>query len=71
MKYFIYFLLVSAFALLIYNASLLDLNHLLSDDGTIALVGVVACLCVILLMFILLVSRAIKTKSEEIQEVKA
>lgn len=71
MKYFIYFLLVSASALLVYNASLLDFNHLLSDDGTVALVGVIACLCVILLMLILLVSRAIKTKSEEVQEVEA
>lgn len=65
MKYFIYSLLGLAFVLLIYNLTVLDFNNLFAGNSSIALVGVFASLCVIVLMLILLVSRAIKDKAEE------
>ncbi|PZW44261.1 hypothetical protein LX95_00595 [Mesonia algae] len=64
MKYFIYFLIISASILLGYNATLLDFNDLMAKDSSIALAGILACLCVIVLMLILLMSRAIKEKYE-------
>ncbi len=64
MKYFIYFLIISATILLGYNATLLDFNDLMAKDSSIALAGILACLCVIVLMLILLMSRAIKEKYE-------
>tara|TARA_Y100000588_G_C13674695_1_gene677765 strand:+ start:400 stop:597 length:198 start_codon:yes stop_codon:yes gene_type:complete len=64
MKYFIYFLIISATILLGYNATLLDFSDLMAKDSSIALAGILACLCVIVLMLILLMSRAIKEKYE-------
>ncbi|WP_459212722.1 hypothetical protein [Aquimarina rhabdastrellae] len=62
MKLFIYFLIVAAFGLLIYNTTLLNFSNLLDGDSGVALIGVLASLCVIALMLILLVSRAIAEK---------
>jgi len=64
MKYFIYFLIISAIILLGYNATLLDFSDLMAKDSSIALAGILACSCVIVLMLILLMSRAIKEKYE-------
>ena len=47
-----------------YNATLLDFSDLMAKDSSIALAGILACLCVIVLMLILLMSRAIKEKYE-------
>lgn len=65
MKYFIYFLILSAIALLIYNATMLNFDNLLGKTSSIALVGVLVSACVIVLMLILLVSRTIKAKVNE------
>lgn len=51
--------------LLVYNASLLDFDNLFGEDSSMALAGIVASLCVIILMFILMVSRAIQKRIEE------
>ncbi|PZD78514.1 hypothetical protein [Mesonia sp. K7] len=66
MKYLIYFLIISAAALLIYNATLLDFSNLFGEESSVALACVLACLCVIVLMFILLVSRTIKQKYDDL-----
>lgn len=65
MKYFIYFLILSAIALLVYNSTMLNFDHLFTGKSSIALVGVLFSACVIVLMLILLVSRTIKAKVEE------
>ncbi|WP_121667335.1 hypothetical protein [Mesonia aquimarina] len=64
MKYFIYFLILSAIGMLIYNSTLLDFNNLFGKESSIALACVLCSLCVIVLMLILLISREIKRKSE-------
>lgn len=56
--------MISAFALLGYNATILNFDDLLAKDSSIALAGILACLCVIVLMLILLMSKAIKEKYE-------
>lgn len=64
MKYLIYSLIAVASILLIYNLTVLDFNNLFVGNSSIALVGVFAALCVIVLMLILLISRNIKDKTE-------
>ncbi|MBQ4818839.1 hypothetical protein [Aquimarina sp. MMG016] len=62
MKYFIYILIVIAVGLMIYNATILDFNNLMKGDSKTALISILASACVVLLMLILLVSRAIQEK---------
>ena len=63
MKIVIYILNALAFGLIIYNFSFLDVNNPIAGDSAAALVGVLASSCVILLMVILLMSRAIAKKA--------
>ncbi|MBW1296181.1 hypothetical protein [Aquimarina litoralis] len=62
MKYFIYTLIVAAVALIIYNATVLDFSNLLIGDSKTALMSIIASACVIVLLFILLISRTIQQK---------
>ena len=62
MKYFIYILIAIAAGLIIYNATFLDFDHLLQGNSKTALISIIACACVIVLLFILLISRAIQEK---------
>ncbi len=64
MKKFIYFLVLAASILLIYNATLLDFDNLFEGESSIALIGIFASACVIVLMFILLTSRSIAQKKK-------
>lgn len=65
MKYFIYTLLVLSFVMLAFNLFQIDFSDPFGAESSPGLVGVLASTCVILLMLILWVSRAIKEKSEE------
>lgn len=65
MKALIYFLIVLALGLIIYNATFLDLKHTFSGDSKTALIGILASSIVVVLMVILLMSRAISKKSGE------
>ena len=65
MKYLIYVLIVLATILLVYNATVLNFDNLFEGNSAIALVGIFASLCVIVLMLILLVSRAIREKAQK------
>ncbi|WP_304038518.1 hypothetical protein [Mesonia mobilis] len=64
MKYFIYFLMLFALGLLIYNVTIIDFNDLMAKDSKVAVACVLSSLCVIVLMLILLISREIKKKAE-------
>ena len=65
MKIFIYLLLVIATALIVYNFTFLDFGNILSGDSATALIGILASSCVVVLMIILLMSRAISEKAGE------
>lgn len=63
-KVFIYILLFAALGLVIYNATLIDFNTPLEGNSKTALISVIASACVVLLLLILLISRAIQEKSK-------
>ncbi|MCC8359688.1 hypothetical protein [Salinimicrobium sediminilitoris] len=65
MKILIYFLLVLAAGLIVYNATFLDFQDTFSGDSKTALIGILASSIVVVLMVILLMSRAISKKSGE------
>ena len=65
MKAFIYFLIAVATALIIYNFTFIDFQNVFSGDSKTALIGVLASSIVVVLMVILLMSRAISERSEE------
>lgn len=62
MKIFNAILLFAALGLIIYNATLIDFNDPFQGDSTIAIIGVVAALCAILLLTILNLSKKIQDK---------
>ena len=65
MKALIYFLIVLALGLIIYNFTFLDLENAFTGDSKTALIGILASSIVVVLMVILLMSRAISEKSGE------
>jgi hypothetical protein len=60
-----YFLLFIAIILLGFNIYNLDFQNLLSDDGKVAVIGVLGCLVAIVLLLILNSSSKIKNKLEK------
>lgn len=64
MKIFTYILIAAAAALLTYNITKINFESPLQGDSSVALIGVVACLCAIVLLLILLVSKKIAEKSK-------
>ena len=64
MKYFIYFLIIAAIALIAYNITFLDANNLFEGDSLVALIGIVASACAIVLLLILKTAKSIEKKSK-------
>jgi FtsH-binding integral membrane protein len=60
-----YILLIIALILLGFNIYNLDFQNLLSDDGKVAVIGVLGCLVAIVLLLILNSSSKIKNKLEK------
>ncbi|WP_224484223.1 hypothetical protein [Robertkochia aurantiaca] len=65
MKIFTIILLLLAVALIGYNATLLDFDNLLQGDSMIALIGIVAALCAVLLLIIFNLSKRIQQKLKD------
>jgi len=55
-------LLVLAIALIAYNVTLVDFQNPLEGNSVIALIGIVASLCALVLLLIYMTSRKIKDK---------
>lgn len=66
MKYFLYIIIAIATALLGYNLAKIDWKQPLAGDSSVALIGVLACACAILLLVILLLSKKIERKSKKL-----
>lgn len=64
MKIFIYILMAFGIAVVIYNVTLLNVDALFKGDSSIALIGILAAVCVIVLLAILLTSKAIEHKAK-------
>lgn len=62
MKFIIPIGILLALGLLIYNLTLLDFSNPLQGDSSIALIGIIACACAILLLLILRTSHKIAEK---------
>ncbi len=62
MKKVIYLFIGIAIILILYNLTFLDFSNLFEGESSIALIGVFAGACVILLMLILRTSRKIEKK---------
>ncbi len=65
MKIFKIILAAIVLLLLIYNVTILDFSNLFGKESMIALIGVVACLCALLLLAILYTSQKIDKKIKE------
>ena len=58
-------LIVIALALISYNVTLVDYNNPFQGESTVAVIGIVAALCAIVLILIYITSRKIKDKIDE------
>ncbi|WP_127136190.1 hypothetical protein [Flagellimonas oceanensis] len=61
-KTFAIVLIILALALIAYNVTLVDFENPLQGDSTVALIGIVASLCAIVLMLIFMTSKKIDKK---------
>ena len=64
-KTFAVLLIVLALALIAFNATLVDFEQPFQGDSTIALIGIVASLCAIVLMLIFMTSKKIDKKLKD------
>ena len=64
MKIFTSILVVIALALVVFNITLLDFEHLFEGNSVIALIGIAASLCAILILLIFRMSKMIQDKTK-------
>jgi len=64
MKIFTYILLALAVGLIVFNATLLDFNHVLEGNSLIALIGIVSSICAVLILLIFKMSKSIVEKQK-------
>ncbi|MEY2692005.1 MAG: hypothetical protein RIT03_395 [Bacteroidota bacterium] len=64
MKIFTSILILVAFGLLVFNITLLDLKHLTEGNSMVALIGIAASLCAILILVIFKLSKKIEEKTK-------
>ncbi|MGJ8737474.1 hypothetical protein D9V96_006830 [Zobellia laminariae] len=58
-------IVIAAIALIAYNVTMIDFQNPFSGDSTIALIGIVASLCAIMLILIFRTSKKIQKKVEQ------
>jgi ABC-type transport system involved in multi-copper enzyme maturation permease subunit len=64
-KYISIFLILIAVSLIVYNTTLLNFDNVLQGDSIIALIGIVASLCAIVILVIYMMSKKIQRKIKE------
>ncbi|WP_136467814.1 hypothetical protein [Flagellimonas onchidii] len=64
-KILIVILIVLALGLIAYNATLVDFSNPFQGDSTIALIGIVASLCAVVLLLIFMTSKKIDKKIKD------
>ena len=65
MKIFTTVLVVIALALIIFNITLLDFDHLFEGNSMIALIGIAASFCAVCILLIFKMSKMIVEKSKD------
>lgn len=63
MKIFTIILILLAFALIIFNITMLDFNNILKGDSLVGLIGITASICAVLILLIFRMSKAIEDKT--------
>ncbi|QCX01576.1 hypothetical protein FGM00_16210 [Aggregatimonas sangjinii] len=58
-------LIVLALALIAYNVTMLNFENLFEGDSTVALIGIVASLCAIVLLLIYITSKKIQRRMND------
>lgn len=64
MKIFTSILVVIALALIVFNITLLDFDHLFEGNSIVALIGIVASFCAIFILLIFRMSKLIEQKTK-------
>lgn len=64
MKIFTSILVVLALALIGFNVTLLDFDHLLEGNSVVALIGIVASLCAVFILLIFRMSKIIQERTK-------
>jgi len=65
MKIFTYILIFLALGLIVFNIFHLDFSNLFNSESLIALIGIVASLCAILILLIFRMSKSIEEKLKD------
>lgn len=65
MKIFTYIMIALAMGLIIFNVTLLDFNNLFEGESVIALIGIAAALCAILILLIFRMSKLVQEKMNQ------
>lgn len=66
MKYFIYFLMLFAVGMMILSLTLIDYSNVFGQESSFGLIGFLVSLCSLLILSILLVSKALKEKYDSL-----
>lgn len=64
MKIFTSILVVLAITLIVFNITILDFEHLFEGNSIIALIGIAASLCAVLILLIFRMSKMIQEKTK-------
>ena len=64
MKIFTSILVVLALALIVFNVTLLDFDHLFEGNSVIALIGIAASFCAVLILLIFRMSKMIQERTK-------
>lgn len=65
MKIFTYILFILSFALIVFNVTQLNFDDLFAQDSLIALIGIIAAFCAIIILLIFRMSKSIVDKLKE------
>ncbi|GGE25349.1 hypothetical protein [Psychroflexus planctonicus] len=69
MKYFIYFLMLFAVAMMVLSLSLINFDNLLGEESQFGSISFMASLIVLVLLIVLLASKKVKEKyNEQLQD---
>lgn len=64
MKIFTSILVIIALALIVFNITLLDYNHLFEGESIVALIGIASSFCAVLILLIFRLSKIIVDKTK-------
>jgi hypothetical protein len=65
MKIFTTVLVIVALALIVFNITLLDFDHLFEGNSVVALIGIVASICAVCILLIFRMSKMIVEKTKD------